>query len=146
MTPNRTTGWTFSVVAPNVVDPGAVAGLPARQRQLWILAESAVLGMLGSVSGLALGAALAAAVLQWLGGDLGGGYFPGTSPRLAWPVPELSACALLDGAADDDDDEDEEETVGAADLLLRSASSRRLESRSVLHSSSNRRISSACAA
>jgi len=35
MTPNRGTGWTFSVLAPNVVDPGAVAGLPARQRVFW---------------------------------------------------------------------------------------------------------------
>lgn len=35
MTPNRASGWTFSVLAPNVVDPGAVAGLPARQRVFW---------------------------------------------------------------------------------------------------------------
>ena len=35
MTPTRATGWTFSVLAPNVVDPGAVAGLPARQRVFW---------------------------------------------------------------------------------------------------------------
>ena len=41
MTPNRTTGWTFSVLAPNVVDPGAVAGLPARQRVFWEIDTSA---------------------------------------------------------------------------------------------------------
>ncbi len=35
MTPNRATGWTFSVLAPNVVDPGAVAGLPRRERVFW---------------------------------------------------------------------------------------------------------------
>jgi acetamidase/formamidase len=35
MTPNRATGWTFSVLAPNVVDPGAVAGLPKRERVFW---------------------------------------------------------------------------------------------------------------
>ena len=35
MTPTRPTGWTFSVLAPNVVDPGAVAGLPVRQRVFW---------------------------------------------------------------------------------------------------------------
>ena len=37
MTPNRATGWTFSVLAPNVVDPGAVAGLPERKRVFWEL-------------------------------------------------------------------------------------------------------------
>jgi acetamidase/formamidase len=35
MTPNRGDGWTFSVLAPNVVDPGAVAGLPPRERVFW---------------------------------------------------------------------------------------------------------------
>ena len=34
MTPNRDTGWTFSVLAPNVVDPGAVASLPSAQARL----------------------------------------------------------------------------------------------------------------
>jgi amidase len=35
MTPNRPTGWTFSVLAPNVVDPGAIASLPERKRVFW---------------------------------------------------------------------------------------------------------------
>ena len=35
MTPNRDTGWTFSVLAPNVVDPGAVASLPERKQVYW---------------------------------------------------------------------------------------------------------------
>ena len=76
-----------------------VLGLPASQRQRWILAESAAIGMLGSALGLGLGAALAAAALQWLGGDLGGGYFPGPAPALAWPWPALAACAVLGVAA-----------------------------------------------
>ena len=37
MAPNRADGWTFSVVAPNVVDPGAVASLPKRQRVFWTI-------------------------------------------------------------------------------------------------------------
>jgi amidase len=37
MTPNRGDGWTFTPVASNVVDPGAVAKLPARQRAIWRL-------------------------------------------------------------------------------------------------------------
>jgi acetamidase/formamidase len=37
MTPNRATGWTFSVLAPNVVDPGALRRLPERARVDWII-------------------------------------------------------------------------------------------------------------
>ena len=37
MTPNRDEGWTFGPVAPNVVDPAAVAALPKRERALWRL-------------------------------------------------------------------------------------------------------------
>ena len=35
MTPNRDTGWTFSVLAPNVVEAGSVALLPPRERTEW---------------------------------------------------------------------------------------------------------------
>ena len=48
-----------------------------------LLVEGAVLGVLGSLSGLALGAALAALALQFLGGDLGGGYFSGSTPAFS---------------------------------------------------------------
>ena len=61
-----------------------VLGLTARERRMLVLAECAVLGAVGSVIGLALGAALAAAALRWLAGDLGGGYFPGIAPALRW--------------------------------------------------------------
>ena len=37
MTPNRDEGWTFGPLAPHVVDPAAVAALPARRRVLWRL-------------------------------------------------------------------------------------------------------------
>lgn len=59
-----------------------VLGLSARERLQLVLAEGAVLGSAGSALGLAMGAALAALALRWLGGDLGGGYFQGLSPRL----------------------------------------------------------------
>ncbi len=72
-----------------------VLGVAAGQRRQWILAESAVLGALGSLLGLALGAGLAALALRLLGGDLGGGYFAGVAPSLAWPVPALATCAAL---------------------------------------------------
>ncbi|MEG0000165.1 MAG: ABC transporter permease [Comamonas sp.] len=62
----------------------AVLGLTARQRLALVLAESAVLGLLGSVGGIALGLGLAALALRLLGGDLGGGYFTGVQPALQW--------------------------------------------------------------
>jgi putative ABC transport system permease protein len=59
-----------------------VLGLSARQRRGLVLAECAVLGAAGALLGLLAGAAMAAAALRWLAGDLGGGYFPGIAPRL----------------------------------------------------------------
>ena len=64
----------------------AVLGLSARQRLALVLAESALLGAVGSVLGLALGTALAAIALKLFGGDLGGGYFPGVAPALRFGV------------------------------------------------------------
>jgi putative ABC transport system permease protein len=61
-----------------------VMGLTAAQRLRLVLAESLILGVAGSVCGIALGAGLAALALSVLGGDLGGGYFPGAAPRLQW--------------------------------------------------------------
>ncbi len=61
-----------------------VMGLTAAQRLRLVLAESLILGVAGSVCGIALGAGLAALALRVLGGDLGGGYFPGAAPRLQW--------------------------------------------------------------
>jgi putative ABC transport system permease protein len=61
-----------------------VLGLTARQRGALVLAESVLLGLLGSALGVALGAALAGLGLRMLGGDLGGGYFSGVAPALQW--------------------------------------------------------------
>ena len=61
-----------------------VLGLSARERLKLVLAESALLGALGSAFGVALGTALAALALGLLGGDLGGGYFSGEVPTLQW--------------------------------------------------------------
>ena len=59
-----------------------VLGMTARQRLMLVWAESALLGLAGSILGLALGTGLAALALHLLGGDLGGGYFPGITPAL----------------------------------------------------------------
>lgn len=71
-----------------------VLGLSANERLRLVLTESALLGLLGSVLGVALGTALAALALRVLGGDLGGGYFSGVAPPLQWSAP----AALLYGA------------------------------------------------
>jgi putative ABC transport system permease protein len=90
----------FSVLALSVARRSqqlallGVLGLTARQRLRLVLAESAFLGVAGSALGIALGSALAAAALSLLGGDLGGGYFPGVQPQLQWS----SSAAVVYGA------------------------------------------------
>ena len=59
-----------------------VLGLTRRQLLRQILLEGAVLGALGSLLGLLAAYGIAAAALHFFGGDLGGGYFPGVSPKL----------------------------------------------------------------
>ncbi|SDC12330.1 putative ABC transport system permease protein [Variovorax sp. CF079] len=89
----------FSVLALSVAKRAqqfallGVLGLTPRERLRLVLAESLVLGLFGSVAGIALGTALAAVALRVLGGDLGGGYFDGVAPTLRWS----SGTALLYG-------------------------------------------------
>ncbi|MFS2035369.1 ABC transporter permease [Polaromonas sp. CT11-55] len=71
-----------------------VLGLTGRERLRLVLAESVLLGLAGSLLGIALGTALAALALRLLGGDLGGGYFSGVAPSLQWN----GAAALTYGA------------------------------------------------
>ena len=59
-----------------------VLGLTGRERLSLVLAESVLLGLVGSALGVAVGTALAALALRLLGGDLGGGYFAGVAPAL----------------------------------------------------------------
>ncbi|WP_298925148.1 FtsX-like permease family protein [uncultured Ramlibacter sp.] len=86
----------FSVLALSVARRAqqfallGVLGLAERERGRLVLTESLLLGCVGSAAGIALGSALAAAALRLLGGDLGGGYFPGVTPPLQW-----SAAAAL---------------------------------------------------
>jgi putative ABC transport system permease protein len=76
-----------------------VLGLTARQRLRLVLVESALLGAVGSVAGVALGTGLAALALRLLGGDLGGGYFPGAAPALQWDGWGALAYGVLGGVA-----------------------------------------------
>jgi putative ABC transport system permease protein len=61
-----------------------VLGLGARERLVLVLCESALIGLVGSVLGIAAGTGLAFTALKLLAGDLGGGYFPGIAPSLQW--------------------------------------------------------------
>ncbi|MBU7574424.1 MAG: ABC transporter permease [Hydrogenophaga sp.] len=72
-----------------------VLGLSSRERLRLVLAESALLGLLGSALGIALGTALAALALRLLGGDLGGGYFSGVTPPLLWSPLAAGVYLLL---------------------------------------------------
>jgi putative ABC transport system permease protein len=76
-----------------------VLGLGGRERLQLVLAESALLGLVGSVSGLALGTGLAALALRLLAGDLGGGYFPGVAPQLQFSIVAALAYGALGVAA-----------------------------------------------
>lgn len=95
----------FSVLALSVARRAqqfallGVLGLTARQRLQLVLSESAVLGSVGSVLGIALGTALAQMALTLLKGDLGGGYFPGVQPRLQFSVAAAIVYGLLGVAA-----------------------------------------------
>jgi putative ABC transport system permease protein len=72
-----------------------VLGLPARGRLALVLAESALLGVIGSALGIVGGTGLAAIALRLFGGDLGGGYFPGVAPTLRFDVTGAAIYGLL---------------------------------------------------
>lgn len=76
-----------------------VLGLGPRERLGLVLAESALIGAAGSVLGLALGTALAGLALRVLGGDLGGGYFPGVTPSLQFDAGAALGYGVLGIAA-----------------------------------------------
>ncbi|HET7061767.1 MAG TPA: FtsX-like permease family protein, partial [Nitrosospira sp.] len=59
-----------------------VLGLTRNQLLAQVLFEGMVLGVIGSLAGLALGYATASAALNYFGGDLGGGFFPGVKPSV----------------------------------------------------------------
>ena len=57
-------------------------GVSRREIEHGLLLEAALLGAVGSLLGAALGVGLAGLVLRSLGGDLGAGFFAGSTPEL----------------------------------------------------------------
>lgn len=72
-----------------------VLGLSAAERLQLVLAETLLLGLIGSALGLGLGTGMAAMALQMLGGDLGGGFFGSTSPHLQFSVGAAALYGVL---------------------------------------------------
>ena len=77
-----------------------VLGLERGQLLRQVLLEGGSLGVLGSLLGIGVGYALAAAALHFFGGDLGAGYFPGIRPQVGFtPGAALVFFALGLGVA-----------------------------------------------
>ena len=74
-----------------------VIGVTRRQLLWQVLIEGALLGVAGSLAGLALGTLLASVALSAFGGDLGGGYFSGVQPTLSFSP--LAALAYFGGGS-----------------------------------------------
>ncbi len=72
-----------------------VLGLEALGRRALVLADGALVGVLGSAGGLALGTGLAAAALRALGGDLGSGLLGSAAPSLHWDTTAAAAYGAL---------------------------------------------------
>jgi putative ABC transport system permease protein len=73
-----------------------VLGLKRRSLLAQLVTEGAVVGLVGAGLGIVLGLGLAALALQLFGGDLGGGFFSGSRPRLAF-APVAAAVFLVLG-------------------------------------------------
>lgn len=69
-----------------------VLGMTRRQLVRLLAVESALIGVIGALLGLAIGHLLAAGIVGAVGADLGGGFFAGVQPKLQW---DLTALALF---------------------------------------------------
>ena len=75
-----------------------VLGVTRRALLVQLFVEGALVGVLGAASGVGLGLGLASLALNLLGGDLGGGFFQGSRPQLAF-APGAAVVFLAIGLA-----------------------------------------------
>jgi putative ABC transport system permease protein len=84
---------TMALMAQRQIADAAVLsllGLGASKIKQFMLAQGLAIGLIGSALGIAMGLVLANAFLALLGGDLGGGYFNGSTPRLSFTLVDLA--------------------------------------------------------
>ncbi len=89
---------TMALMAQRQIADAAVLsllGLSAGRIQRFMLAQGLAIGVLGSLLGIALGLLMAQSFLTLLGGDLGGGYFNGSAPRLNFSIFDLALFGLM---------------------------------------------------
>lgn len=70
-------------------------GMSRRRLMSWLLAEGALVGVIGAVAGIAGGYGLAHVALRVFGADLGAGYFRGVAPGVAFDPWAAAAFGLL---------------------------------------------------
>lgn len=91
----------FSAVALSVVRQRAqlalvaVLGASSRWVQATVVAQGTAIAAAGTALGVPAGLLLAWALLKWIGGDLGGGYFAGSTPQLRPGIAPLVGFTLL---------------------------------------------------
>ncbi|MEO8304272.1 MAG: ABC transporter permease [Betaproteobacteria bacterium] len=76
-----------------------VLGVSRRRLTALIVAEGALVGVVGSLAGLAAGFVLAEIAVHWVGADLGSGFFRGVVPALALDPAALAIFFALGVAA-----------------------------------------------
>jgi putative ABC transport system permease protein len=89
---------TMALMAQRQIADAAVLsllGLSAVRIQRFMLAQGFAIGILGSLAGIVFGLTLAQSFLTLLGGDLGGGYFNGSAPRLNFSIFDLALFGLM---------------------------------------------------
>jgi putative ABC transport system permease protein len=89
---------TMALMAQRQIADAAVLsllGLSALKIKRFMLMQGLAIGLLGSILGIAMGLGLAQAFLTLLGGDLGGGYFNGSTPRLSFTPLDLALFGTL---------------------------------------------------
>jgi putative ABC transport system permease protein len=89
---------TMTLLAQRQIGDAAILsllGLEPLDIRRFILSQGLAIGVIGSLIGLLAGVGLAQTFLSLLGGDLGGGYFNGSTPRLRYGFLDLAGFALL---------------------------------------------------